>query len=130
MATSTLNFAAKTVNNRLVRTAVTFAAGDDDYTSDIFTVPVGRLLTLVATCITTLGSAGTNVKLQGSVDGVNFATVKQIDIKASTGDIIAAGASLAKVFNPATEGDFPYYRLSIDNNATNASAGRCWILET
>ena len=130
MAVSTLAFTSKTVNNRLVRSAVTFAAADDDYTGDAFTVPVGRLLTLVATAVGAPGSAGTTVNLQGSVDGVNYATVKTITLKASSGDIIAAATSLAKVFNPASEGDFPYYRLFIDNAASSGSSGKCWILES
>ena len=127
MAASTLNFAAKTVNNRLVRTAVTFAINDESYTSAAFTVPVGRLLTLVATAIGTAGAIGTTVYLQGSVDGVYYVSLKSISIKADGGDI--AVGSIAKVLNPATDGDFPFYRLFINNHASG-SAGKCWILET
>ena len=130
MATSTLNFAAKTVNNRLVRTAVTFAAGDAPYTGTAFTVPIGTMLTIVATATAAPGSTGTTVNLQGSVDGVNFATVKTVTLMASTGDITADATSYAKAFYPASGGDFPYYRLFIDNAASGGSAGKCWILQS
>jgi len=127
MAASTLNFALKTVNDRAVRSCVTVTATDSDYTGTAFQVPIGTPLTLIVAA-TAAGSSGSNFKLQGSVDGINFATIKDINVVTSTGDLQAAGV-LAEVHLPAVTGDWPWYRLYIDNNTSNGSAGTCWILQ-
>jgi len=127
MAVSVLNKALQTIQNRTVRQAITFTAADDDYTGSSFSVEPGSLLTLVVYG-SDVGSAGTKVHLQGSVDNVNFLTLKDINVKTSDGDIATAG-SLAESHNPSTSGDYPYYRVFIDNNTLNGSTGKCWVLQ-
>jgi len=127
MAVSTLNFALKTINDRAVRTSVTVVANDDDYAGAKFSVPKGTPLTLVVAA-TAAGSAGTVFSLQGSVDGINFATLKDINVQTSTGDLTAAGV-LAETHLPSTGGSWPWYRLHINSTQSNGSAGTAWILE-
>ncbi len=128
MAVSTLNFAGpKTVNDRLIRQSITFVAGDDDYTGSSFIIPAGKSLTL-AVYASAVGSSGTIVKLQGSMDNSNFVTVKDINVKTNTGDITAVGGK-SETHTPSTGGDFPYYRIAIDSNSSNGSTGVAFLIE-
>lgn len=128
MAASTLNFAGpRTVEDRLIRQSITFVDKDDDYTGASFTIPAGKSLTL-AVYASVVGSTGTIVMLQGSMDNSNFVTIKDINVKTSTGDILAVGGK-AETHDPATGGDFPYYRIAINSNSSNGSTGVTFLIE-
>ena len=128
MAVSVLNYTTKTVNDRLIRSSLTVTAGDDDYNAAAFTVPIGTTLTLVVAA-SAVGTGSTVAKLQGSVDGINWVTLKDIIMDSdSAGDLIAAGA-IAETHLPSTHGSWPYYRLASDMAASNGSAYTAWILQ-
>jgi hypothetical protein len=125
---------AQKVAGRLIYSgAVTTATdGTSDISSNVISVPVGKLVTLVwAVSAVSGGGYWHKAYLQGSVDGTNFSTLKTIEVDASgsaTKDLTAPG-TVAKTHDPSTAGDFPYYRITTDaENDTAGHVGKLWLL--
>ena len=126
MARTTQTIIGKTIQDRLVYTG-TIAADDGTgaCVSNIVSVPKGTLMTLVLSVTTvTAGNYWHKAILQGSFDKSNFVTLLTLSCDAngtSAATMLNAAGSIAATHNPATAGDYPYYRVS--TIAENASAG-------
>lgn len=128
---------AKTIEDRLVYVgaATTATDGTSDISSNAISVPVGKKVTMVwAVTTVTGGNYWHKAYLQGSIDNVSFCTLQTIECDANnsstTADLTAAG-TIAKTHNPATYGDFPYYRITTDaENASGGHVGTLWLLIT